>query len=164
MRRLWPILALLSGMPWTASAAGQNADANAVLGVQPQLSEGTAAMLRGDWQRGIELTQLGLSATVSIGDRAAALANLCAAHAALRQFHKALEFCDQSLAFEDSNWRAWQNRAACHLGLGNIEQSLNDLQRGLALNPDSDALQKTLAIAREREKSQQARLQQLIES
>lgn len=135
-----------------------------VLGVNPQLADGSEAMLQGDWQRGIELTTQGLSATVSNGDRAAALANLCAAHAALKQFAQALQFCDQSLALQDGSWRTWQNRAACHLGLGNIEESLRDLQRGLALNPESDALQKTLAIAREREKLRQERLQQLTES
>ena len=64
----------------------------------------------------------------------------------------------------DDNWRAWQNRAAAHLGSGQIEESLRDIQRGLQLNPDSQDLQKTLAIARGYEKLQQERMRHLLES
>jgi len=135
-----------------------------VIGVDPMLAEGAAAMQRGDWQRGIELTQAGLSAAISTNDRAAALANLCAAHASLKQFEQALALCDQSIALQDSRWQTWQNRAACHLGVGKIDEALQDLQRGLALNPDADSLQKTLTILRDREKLQQERLQNLVES
>lgn len=159
------IAAIACGIaPSMLTAAEPSSGSATVLGANPQLSEGAQAMLAGDWQRGIELTHLGLNATVSLSDRAAALANLCAAHAALKQYHEALGFCDQSLAIDEDNWEAWQNRAACHLGLNKIEESLRDLQRGLALNPDSDALQKTLTIARDREKLQQERLRHLVES
>jgi hypothetical protein len=48
--------------------------------------------------------------------------------------------------------------------LGKIEESLRDIQRGLQLNPDSDSLQKTLAIARDHEKRQQERMRHLLES
>lgn len=144
--------------------AQHSASSNTVIGANAMLSEGASALLSGDWQRGLDLTQLGLSQAVSQEDRAAGLANMCAGHAALRQFDKGLEYCNQSLAIAEGNWRTWQNRAACYLGLGRIEESLRDLQRGLEINPHSDALQKTLAIAREYEKQQQERLQHLLES
>lgn len=144
--------------------AQQGSTSNTVIGANALLSEGAAALMSGDWQRGLELTRMGLNQAISQQDRAAGLANMCAGHAALRQFDKGLEYCNQSLAISENNWQAWQNRAACHLGLGRIEESLRDLQRGLALNPHSDALQKTLAIAREYEKQQQERLQHLLES
>jgi tetratricopeptide (TPR) repeat protein len=155
--------ALLSCLAAPALAqSGSNS--NTVIGANAMLSEGAQALISGDWKRGLELTQIGLSQSVSQQDRAAGLANMCAGHAALRQYDKGLDYCNQSLAISDDNWRAWQNRAACNLGLGKIEESLRDLQRGLELNPDSDALQKTLAIAREYEKQQQERLQHLLES
>jgi tetratricopeptide (TPR) repeat protein len=135
-----------------------------VLGANPELADGAVAMMQQEWQRGIDLTRAGLASAVSVNDRAAGLANLCAAHAALKRFEEALGYCDQSLALSDGNWRTWQNRAACHLALGNVDQALRDLQRGLSINPEADALQKTLAIAREQEKQQHDRLQQLIES
>jgi tetratricopeptide (TPR) repeat protein len=151
---------------WAPAIAQQQqpTSSNTVIGANALLSEGAAALVSGDWQRGLELTRMGLTQAVSQQDRAAGLANMCAGHAALRQFDQGLEYCNQSLAIAEDNWRAWQNRAACHLGLGRIEESLSDLQRGLALNPHSDALQKTLAIAREYEKQQQERLQNLLES
>lgn len=159
---------LLLVAAWTGAVAQSTPSAAAinskVIGTQPELMAGVAAMQRGDWQEGIELTQTGLEATVSMVDRAAALANLCAAHAALKQYEKGLGYCNESVALQENKWQTWQNRAACHLGIGKIEEALRDLQRGLALNPDADSLQKTLAILRDREKRQQERLRSLVES
>lgn len=138
--------------------------ATTVIGANPDLSEGAAAMMSGDWQRGIDLTQAAITGVLTPGDRAAALANLCAGYAALKQYEKGIDFCSQSLQIDANNWRAWQNHAACNLGLGKIEESLQDIQRGLQLNPDSDALQKTLAIARDQEQQQRERLLHLLES
>jgi tetratricopeptide (TPR) repeat protein len=107
---------------------------------------------------------MGLTFAVSQQDRASALANLCAGFTALKQYQRALEHCDQSIALVSDNWRTWQNRAAANLRMGKIEEALRDVQRGLQLNPDSDSLQKTLAIARDREKLQQERMRHLLES
>ena len=142
----------------------QSNQSSTVLGANVALSDGAAAMMSGDWQRGIDLTLGGITEVLSPQDRAAALANVCAGYAALKQFQKGVGFCDRSLQIDTNNWRAWQNRAACNLGLGKIEESLQDIQHGLQLNPDSDALQKTLAIARDYEKQQRERLQHLLES
>jgi tetratricopeptide (TPR) repeat protein len=140
------------------------AHANTVIGANSMLSDGAAALMSGDWERGVQLTQMGLSGALSQTDRAAAYANLCAGYAAMKKYERALENCDQSLAIYDGNWRAWQNRAAAHLGLGQIEESLRDIERGLQLNPDSEDLQKTLAIARDYERLQQERMRHLVES
>lgn len=147
-----------------AAADPSDANANTVIGTNALLSDGAAALMSGQWERGVQLTQLGLSAALSAEDRAAAFANLCAGYAALKRYQRALENCDQSVALSEGNWRAWQNRAAANLGLGRIEESMRDIQRGLQLNPDSDALQKTLAIARGYEKLQQERMRHLLES
>lgn len=147
-----------------ASAEPQAAGSNTVIGPNVMLADGAEALMRGEWQRGIQLTQMGLTFAISQQDRASALANLCAGFAGLKQYQRALEHCDQSIAIVNDNWRAWQNRAAAHLGLGKIEESLRDIQRGLQLNPDSDSLQKTLAIARDHEKLQQERMRHLLES
>jgi tetratricopeptide (TPR) repeat protein len=147
-------------------AAGDpmGADANTVIGPNALLADGAAALLKGQWERGIQLTHLGLGSAVSREDRAAGFANLCAGYAALREYQRALDNCNQSLAIFDGNWRAWQNRAAANLGLGRVEDSLRDIQRGLQINPGSDALQKTLAIARSYEKLRQERRRELVES
>lgn len=155
---------LAAALPPIASAEAAAAGSNTVIGPNVMLADGAEALMRGEWQRGIQLTQMGLTFAISQQDRASALANLCAGFAGLKQYQRALEHCDQSIAIVNDNWRAWQNRAAAHLGLGKIEESLRDIQRGLQLNPDSESLQKTLAIARDHEKLQQERMRHLLES
>ncbi len=135
-----------------------------VIGRSSMLAEGSVALANGQWQKGIHLTSMGLQEPVSNEDRAAGYANLCAAYIALKQYERALENCDQSIAISQTNWRAWQNRAAVNLKLGRIEASMRDIERGLAINPDAAALQETLAIVREREKLQRQQLRALVES
>ena len=155
---------LAATLPSSASAEPQATGSNTVIGPNVMLADGAEALMRGEWQRGIQLTQMGLTFAISQQDRASALANLCAGFAALKQYQRALEHCDQSIALVNDNWRTWQNRAAANVGLGKIEESLRDIQRGLQLNPDSDSLQKTLAIVRDHEKLQQERMRHLLES
>jgi tetratricopeptide (TPR) repeat protein len=147
--------AIAAALPSMALAETPSASSNTVIGPNVMLADGAEALMRGDWQRGIQLTQMGLTFAISSEDRASALANLCAGFAALKQYQRALEHCDKSIELVNDNWRTWQNRAAANLGLGKIEDSLRDIQRGLQINPDSDSLQKTLAIARDHEKRQQ---------
>ena len=156
--------ALAAALPSTACAETPSASSNTVIGPNVMLADGAEALMRGEWERGVQLTQMGLSFAVSQQDRASALANLCAGFAALKKYQRALEYCDQSIALVADNWRTWQNRAAANLGLGKVEESLRDVQRGLQINPDSDSLQKTLAIARDHEKLQQERMRHLLES
>ena len=156
--------AALATFCFEAEAAEAPSGASTVIGANAMLSDGAQAMMSGDWERGVQLTQLGLHETISESDRASAHANLCAGYTALKNYERALENCNQSIALFDGNWRAWQNRAAAYLGLGKIEESIRDIQRGLQLNPDSEDLQKTLAIAREYEKLQQERMRRLVES
>lgn len=156
--------AIAAALPSMALAETPSASSNTVIGPNVMLSDGAEALMRGEWKRGIQLTQMGLTFAISHEDRASALANLCAGFAGLKQYQRALEHCDKSLAIVDDNWRTWQNRAAANLGLGKIEDSLRDIQRGLQINPDSDSLQKTLAIARDHEKRQQERMRHLLES
>jgi tetratricopeptide (TPR) repeat protein len=156
--------AIAAALPSMALAETPSASSNTVIGPNVMLADGAEALMRGDWQRGIQLTQMGLTFAISSEDRASALANLCAGFAALKQYQRALEHCDKSIELVNDNWRTWQNRAAANLGLGKIEDSLRDIQRGLQINPDSDSLQKTLAIARDHEKRQQERMRHLLES
>jgi len=135
-----------------------------VLGQSSMLADGSLALLHRQWEKGIQLTLMGLEEPASDQDRAAGHANICAGYIALKHFERALEHCDRSLAITQTNWRAWQNRAAANLALGRIEASMRDLERGLAINPKAPALQETLAMAREREKLQRQQLRALVES
>jgi tetratricopeptide (TPR) repeat protein len=156
--------AALAQFPAPSAADAPKTGASTVYGPNPMLSDGATAMMNGDWRRGVELTLLGLSSTLSDEDRAAAYSNLCAGYAALKNFERALENCNRSLALRDDDWRAWQNRAAAHLGLGRVEEALRDVQRGLELNPLSEELHKTLAIARGYERRAEERIRDLVDS
>lgn len=155
---------LAAALPSIAAPETSSASSNTVIGPNVMLADGAEALMHGDWKRGVQLTQMGLTFAISQQDRASALANLCAGFVGLKEYQRAIEHCDQSLAIANDNWRTWQNRAAANLGLGKVEDSLRDIQRGLQINPDSDALQKTLAIARDHEKLQQERMRHLLES
>ena len=130
--------------------ASQATASSSTVGTPAGLTEGAAAILAGDYQRGVELTLQGLAEVPGTRDRAAGLSNLCAGLVGLREYAEALRRCDQSLALNDSNWRTWNNRAAALLGLGLVSRAITDIERGLAINPDSATLQQTLKIARSR--------------
>ena len=104
-----------------ASEPQDDAVSRTVLGINMLLADGADALNKGEWERGIALTQLGINAPINTKDNAAGYANLCAGYAALRKFELALQNCNRSLELDDSNWRAWQNRAQAHLWLGHIE-------------------------------------------
>lgn len=140
------------------------ATSNTVLGPNAMLADGALALMNGQWEKGIQLTLMGLSSTASNEDRAAGYANLCAGYVAMKKYERAIENCDRSLELMTKNWRAWQNRAAANLALGRIDDSMRDIQHGLAINPDAQELQKTLEIARGRERLQQEQLDNLLES
>src|SRR5262245_45533384 len=114
--------AMVAALPAVAFAQSPDASANTVIGPNVMLADGAEALMHGDWQRGIQLTQMGLTFAVTQQDRASALANLCAGFAAIKQYQRALEYCDQSIAIADDNWRKWQNRAAANLGLGKVAE------------------------------------------
>ena len=160
------LIAMTSALVVSPSCAEpmREANSNAVIGPNLMLSEGATALQNGEWEKGVMLTQMGLMTSVSNSDRAAGYANLCAGYVVLKKYDQALESCDRSIALFSYNWRAWQNRAAANMGLGRMDQCMRDIEQGLALNPESQELQKTLVIARGRERLQQERLNNLLES
>jgi tetratricopeptide (TPR) repeat protein len=158
------LAALASALVFKDTLAEAPSGSRTVLGHNAMLADGSLALMNRQWERGIDLTLMGLKEPVSNEDRAAGYANLCAAYIALKQYERAIENCDQSIAIANTNWRAWQNRAAANLQLGRIDDSMRDIERGLAINPDAPELQQTLAIAREREKLQHQQLRALVAS
>jgi tetratricopeptide (TPR) repeat protein len=109
-----------------------------VLGVNEYLSAGADAIRAGQYDDGIRLTLMGLDRGVDgQRNRAAGLANLCAAHVAKKEPDKALPYCNESLSLNDGNWRAYSNRSHAHLLQGSYEQAANDNQAAAALNPNA---------------------------
>ena len=121
----------------SALAAGQ---ARILLGANPYLSDGATALLYGNYSEGIRLTELGLETPPKWTDRSAALSNLCAGLAGSAEYDEAVVHCTSAIEINNGNWQAYNNRAIAHVGLGNVDQAQQDIDRGFELNPDSSEL------------------------
>jgi tetratricopeptide (TPR) repeat protein len=111
-----------------------------LLGANPYLSNGATALLYGDYSEGVRLTERGLESPPGWSDRSAALSNLCAGLAGNANYDEAITQCTSAIEINDDNWQAYNNRAIAHIGLGEINEAQQDINRGLKLNPDSSEL------------------------
>jgi tetratricopeptide (TPR) repeat protein len=117
-----------------------------IIGMDPALSAGADALRSGDYQEGLDLTLDGLDSTMTSRNRANAFSNLCAGYLGIADNANALEACDKALEFNDRNWRIYNNRALALLGAGRLAAALGDVEKGLALNPDSRTLAKVARL------------------
>jgi len=115
--------------------------ASTSIGVNPDLAEGAHALQFGNYDEGIRLTQLGLKSTIRPKDRVGALSNLCAGYVGNREYEEALRYCNRALRLDERNWHAYNNRSLAYLGLDQLDAAKRDLEKGLALNPQSGSLQ-----------------------
>jgi len=134
---------------WVSAQDPGSAGSRSVFGANSYLSDGATALMLGNYAKGVELTRLGLAEVLSSEERVASLSNLCAGYVGLKEYDVAIVYCNRSLAINPQNWRALQNRAAAYAGIGDSARALADVEMGLSLNPDSEALKMTLALVRE---------------
>ena len=99
-----------------------------------------------DFEQGVRLTLEGLKLSVSRRERAAGLNNLCAGYAGLQRYDEALSACDEALTLNIARWRVYNNRALALLGKNQVAAARRDVEAGLAINPDSQSLQKVLKL------------------
>jgi tetratricopeptide (TPR) repeat protein len=113
----------------------EQADSRTVIGVANEyLAAGAEAIRFKQYDEGIRLTKLGLERPTSPRDRAAALSNLCAAHAAKREPDVAIGYCTDSLTINDANWRAYSNRAYAYYLKRAFDEADRDLDIALSIN------------------------------
>ena len=122
-----------------STVAAQRTDNRTIIGAGNEfLSAGSFAIRMGQYDEGIRLTHLGLTRyQPSREDRAAALSNLCAAHAGKGEPDLAIPYCDESLGMSDRNWRAYSNRAYAHYLNGRLATATSDLDLAAAINPNA---------------------------
>ena len=129
----------------------EQADSRTVLGVANEyLAAGSEAMRNKDYVEGIRLTKLGLQRPTSPRDRAAALSNLCAAHAARNEPDVAIGYCTESLGINDANWRAYSNRAYAYYLKRMFAEADTDLDVALSLNPSARQMPQIRGMMNER--------------
>jgi tetratricopeptide (TPR) repeat protein len=129
----------------------EQADSRTVLGVANEyLAAGAKAIRAGQYDDGIRLTKLGLNRPASPRDRAAALSNLCAAHAAKKEPDTAIGYCTESLDINEANWRAYSNRAYAYYLKRQFEQADSDLEVALSINPNAKQMPQIRGMINER--------------
>jgi tetratricopeptide (TPR) repeat protein len=126
-------------------------DSRTVLGVANEyLAAGAEALRLKEYDEGIRLTKIGLERPTSPRDRAAALSNLCAAHAAKNEPDPAIGYCTESLTINDANWRAYSNRAYAYYLKRMFDEADKDLDVALSLNPSAKQMPQIRGMMNER--------------
>jgi len=141
----------LGQKPGPPELTQQQADSRTVLGVVNEyLAAGAEAIRAKDYDEGIRLTKLGLDRPNAARDRAAALSNLCAAHAAKNEPDTAIGYCTESLGINDMNWRAYSNRAYAYYLKRQFDLADSDLDVALNLNPSARQMPQIRGMMNER--------------
>lgn len=144
------IILLVAAGAANAGEGIEEAHSRTVIGPRnPDLAAGADALLAGDAEEGIRLTQLGLEAAQGRREHQAAFANLCAGYVMLAQYETALEYCDRALAVNEHHWRALCNRALAYLRLGRYDEAKADLDLAQSIAPQATALKEARGLLRD---------------
>jgi tetratricopeptide (TPR) repeat protein len=139
------VLALLATPP---AKAKESANSATIIGTtNVLLSQGAEQLQNGHAEEGLRLTLEGLKEGGDVRDLAAGHANACAAYALLMKWDDALGECNQALALDNSNWRAFNNRAAIYVAKGLFDLAFHDINSGLEIAPNSRTLHESLRVA-----------------
>ncbi|HEX7079684.1 MAG TPA: hypothetical protein VF329_01555 [Gammaproteobacteria bacterium] len=144
---------LISSLAALITAGGwAQPDSRTVLGESNELlSAGADAIRAGRYDDGIRLTNLGLERYPATPfERAAALANLCAAHAAKGDPDTAISYCDESISINSRNWRAYSNRSYAYYLKGMYPQASLDIDVAADIAPDARQVRQIRSMINER--------------
>jgi tetratricopeptide (TPR) repeat protein len=128
----------------------ERAESRTVLGSNDYLAQGAEQIRMRQYDEGIRLTSIGLVQAASNNERAAALSNLCAAYAAKGNADKAIDYCTQSLAIREDNWRAYSNRSYAYYLKGQYREAHQDLDVAASINPDAPTIEKIRGLINEK--------------
>ena len=144
--RFW-LIYLLSGFAVISPTALAETGTRFIIGTNPDLSQGAVELRLGNFEEGLRLTLIGLKdPTTSRRNREAALNNLCAGYMGVGEFDQAIYVCNIVLSANERSWRAYNNRALAYLGAGELDRARHDVDKGLAINPDSQTLKQVAEL------------------
>ena len=145
------VSASVFGQAHRPARSPEQAESRATLGVRNEfLRAGSEALLAEQYDEGIRLTKLGLELATAPRDRAVALSNLCAGHAAKDEPDIAIDYCTESLAINEENWRAYSNRAYAYYLKRMFDEADRDLDRALSINPKARQMPRIRGMMNER--------------
>lgn len=111
------------------TATGQAQERKIVVGPRnAELAQGADALLSGDAEEGVELTEVGLRHAVGNKEFLIGTSNLCAGYILQQRYVEALEECNRALAENEHYWRARTNRALIYALQGRYPEAIEDLE------------------------------------
>ena len=120
---------------------------NHVVGAtNPDLYEGSRALLAGRNEEGIRLTLSGLAKANNAKEEEIALSNLCAGYTNHGDPNSALRYCNILLARNDGAWRAHTSKALIYIRAKQYGKAEESLLKGEALNPGAYSLRIARAL------------------
>lgn len=141
---------LMACLAALAAGAAVANEARTVIGPSNvALAEGAAALMAGDAEEGVRLTERGLSMATSHRDRLAGWTNLCAGYVMLNRLDEALEFCNQAIEADPEHWRALSNRALVYLFKDEFDLAGRDIARAEAIAPRARIPREVRAMLRD---------------
>jgi len=144
---LGPAAAQRQGIP---EITQEQPESRTVLGITNEyLAAGAEALRIKQYDEGIRLTKIGLERPTSPRDRAAALSNLCAAHAAKNEPDVAIGYCNESIELNQT-WSAYSNRAYAYYLKRMFDEADADLDVALSLNPNARQMPQIRGMMNER--------------
>ena len=143
-------MCLAASLAW-AQTEQQTGDSRTVLGQGNEyLSAGANAILAGQYDDGIRLTNLGLKRSPTATEKAAALSNLCAAHAAKGEPDLAIKYCTESIAINEHSWRPYSNRSYAFFLKGMYAEAQADLNIAASMSPEARQVRTIRGMINER--------------
>ncbi|HZF29849.1 MAG TPA: hypothetical protein VE907_12065 [Gammaproteobacteria bacterium] len=146
--------ALFLGVLAASAVAAQAVDESRQrlsLGANEYLIAGADAIRAGQYDDGIRYTLRGLEVEpAGTRNRAAGLANLCAAYVAKSDADKALPYCNQALDLEPNNWRAYSTRSRAYFIKGMLREAAADNAAAASLAPNAEHVKMMRGLLNER--------------
>lgn len=132
-------LVVLLGVCAGSAAYGQEHEhARTVIGPSNiDLADGAQALLAGDAEKGVRLTERGLKMATNDRERVAGNSNLCGGLIMLERYGDALEACNRALAIDDGHWRAYCNRALVYIRTSRFDEAGRDIASAEAIRPNA---------------------------
>lgn len=147
--RPFPV-ALITCLAALAAGTAVASDPRTVIGPSNiALADGASALMAGDAEEGVRLTERGLSMATSHRDRLAGWTNLCAGYVMLDRLDDALGYCNQAIEADPEHWRALSNRALVYLFKREFDLAARDVGRAEAIAPRARIPRQVRAMLRD---------------
>lgn len=141
---------MLVGIICLKSAAAEAQFDNALEPVNAELAAGRDAIVSGQVEEGIRLTERALKYETRPREQRIGMINLCAAYGILGNYAVAITFCDSVLAQTDEYWQAYANRSLAYIFLDRLSEAEADLQKAEIIAPSEPRLEIIRTLLRDR--------------